>query len=142
MSQHPHKALARRFFEDAFKTGQFEGLLAPDYCDHNAPPGTPPGPAGIAQITEPYRRAFPDFHFAIDDQIAEGDRVVTRFTFTGTQTGELMGIPPTGKRVTMSGISIYRIAGGQMQEAWVQYDILGLLQQLGAIPRPEPAATR
>lgn len=67
--------------------------------------------------------------------------VVTRYTFIGTQTGPLMGIPPTGKEVRMPGISIYRIANGQMQEAWVQYDALGLMQQLGVVPQPEQSVT-
>lgn len=139
MSPQEHKAIARQFLEDAFPQGQFEQILATDYQDHNAPPGTLPGPAGILQITEPYRQAFPDLHFTVEDQVAEGDKVVTRFVFHGTHQGSLMGIPPTGKQVHMEGISIYRIADGRMQEAWVQYDILGLLQQLGAFP-PAPAA--
>jgi steroid delta-isomerase-like uncharacterized protein len=140
MSPQEYKAIARRFLEDAFPQGQFEPILAPGYQDHNAPPGTRPGPAGIVQITEPYRQAFPDLHFTVEDQVAEGDKVVTRFVFHGTHRGSLMGIPPTGRQVHMEGISIYRIADGQMQEAWVQYDILGLLQQLGAFPPALAAA--
>jgi steroid delta-isomerase-like uncharacterized protein len=141
VSTEENKAIARRFFEDAFIQGNFEGLLAPDYRDHSAPPGTGSGPEGIRQLTEPYRSAFPDLRFTIDDQLAEGDKVVTRYTFIGTQTGPLMGIPPRGKQVRMAGISIYRIANGQLQEAWVQYDALGLMQQLGAVPQPEQSLT-
>ena len=67
-----------------------------------------------------FRSAFPDLHFTIQDQIAEGEKVVTRYTFRGTQQGELMGIPPTGKQVSIEGISIYRVADGKMQQAWIE----------------------
>src|SRR5690348_7458363 len=68
MSPQEHKAIARRFLEESFPQGRFEPILAPGYQDHNAPPGTRPGPAGIVQITEPYRQAFPDLHFTVEDQ--------------------------------------------------------------------------
>jgi steroid delta-isomerase-like uncharacterized protein len=134
MSTDEHKAIARRFFE-AFITGDFEDVLAPGYKDHDAPPGTPTGPEGIRQLTEATRTAFPDLRFHISDQIAEGDKVTTVYTLEGTNTGEFMGMPATGKQVRMRGISVYRIADGKLQEGWVQYDALGMLQQLGAFPR-------
>src|SRR5579884_455889 len=137
MSIEHNKAIARQFFEDAYNTGNLallEQLLAPSYVDEKAPPGTPSGPQGIATIITMFRRAFPDLHFEIEDQIAEGDKVVTRYTFSGTQQGELMGIPPSGKHVSIGGISIYRITDGKMQQAWIEYDMLGLLQQLGVVP--------
>lgn len=143
MSVEQNKSIARRFFEDAYNTGNIallEQLLAPTYVDHKAPPGTPPGPQGIAQIITMFRRAFPDLQFTIEDQVAEGDTVATRYTFRGTQQGELMGIPPTGKHVSIGGISIYRIADGKMQQAWIEYDMLGLLQQLGVVPLTGQAA--
>lgn len=131
------KAVARRFFEDAFGGGQLDLLdqiLSPGYVDHDAPPGLPPGPAGIRIIMSTFRSAFPDLRFDIEDQVSEGDRVVTRYTFRGTHLGEMMGIPATGKTVEMPGISIYRLEDGRMAEAWVQYDMLGMLRQLGVIP--------
>ncbi|HXZ05471.1 MAG TPA: ester cyclase [Ktedonobacteraceae bacterium] len=137
MSIEQNKAIARQFFEDAYNTGNtalLEQLLAPTYVDQKAPTGTPEGPQGIAEIITMFRSAFPDLHFKIEDQIAEGDKVVTRYTFSGTQQGELMGIPPTGKHVSISGISIYRITDGKMQQAWIEYDMLGMLQQLGIVP--------
>jgi|SRR5579884_1036589 steroid delta-isomerase-like uncharacterized protein len=137
MSIEQNKSIARQFFEDAYNTGNvdlLEQLLAPTYVDEKAPPGTPSGPQGIAEVITMFRRAFPDLRFTIEDQIAEGDRVATRYTFRGTQRGELMGIPPTGKQVSIGGISIYRIADGKMQQAWIEYDMLGLLQQLGVVP--------
>jgi steroid delta-isomerase-like uncharacterized protein len=131
-----NKALARQFFEEAYNTGNvalLEHLLAPTYVDQKAPPGTPSGPEGIAAVITMFRRAFPDLHFTIEDQVAEGDKVATRYTFRGTQQGELMGISPTGKQVSIGGISIYRITDGKMQQAWIEYDMLGLLQQLGVV---------
>ena len=138
MSIEHNKAIARQFFEEAYNTGNvalLEQLLAPVYVDEKAPPGTPRGPEGIAAVITMFRLAFPDLHFTIEDQVAEGDKVATRYTFRGTQQGELMGIPSTGKQVSIGGISIYRITDGKMQQAWIEYDMLGLLQQLGVVPR-------
>ena len=138
-----NKVVAHRFFEDAYNTGNvalLEELLTPTYVDHKAPPGTPPGPAGIAQVIMMFRKAFPDLHFTIEDQVAEDDQVATRYTFRGTQQGELMGIAPTGKQVSIGGISIYRFTDGKMQQAWIEYDMLGLLQQLGVVPLPDQTA--
>lgn len=78
--------------------------------------------------------AFPDGQYSMDDMIAEGDKVVLRWTFRGTHKGELMGIPATGKQVTMAGISIYHFANGMLEEIWEHYDRFGFLQQLGVIP--------
>ena len=84
-----------------------------------------------------YRSAFPDVHVEIEDQIAEADRVATRWRATGTHEGELMGISRTGNRVTVMGMTIDRIAEGQIAETWDNYDALGMLQQVGAIPSAE-----
>ena len=83
-----------------------------------------------------YRTAFPDLHFTVEDQIAEGDMVANRVTARGTHQGEFMGIAPTGKQVTVTGITIDRIAGDKLEESWASWDFLGLMQQLGAIPEP------
>jgi steroid delta-isomerase-like uncharacterized protein len=80
--------------------------------------------------------AFPDFHVVIDKEVAEGDLVAKVWTLHGTQLGEFQGIPPTAKSVTMSGITIYRIANGKIAELTWSYNMLGLLQQLGAMPVP------
>ena len=139
MSTEENKRIARRFIEESFGQGKFhllDEILADDYLDHDAPPGTPPGREGMKYIKAAYRSAFPDLQFTIEDQIAEGDKVTTRWTFRGTHTGELFGIPPTGKKVVMPGISIYRIADARMQEAWVRYDLLGMMQQLGVVSMP------
>ena len=83
-----------------------------------------------------YLAAFPNLHFTFEDLIAEGDKVVVRETMSGTQQGELMGIPPTGKQFSVTGIEIYRFEGGKIVEHWLESDMLGLLQQLGALPSP------
>jgi predicted ester cyclase len=83
-----------------------------------------------------FRRAFPDSYFNVEDMIAEGEKVVTRKTFHGTHEGELMGIPPTGRRVSMGLIDIVRIADGRVMEHWSVGDNLGMMQQLGIIPQP------
>ncbi len=83
--------------------------------------------------------AFPDVQYTLNELLAEGDRVVARFRARGTQTGAFPGIPATGKAVAMSAIAIYRVAGGKVVEQWLEYDMLGLLQQLGVIPAPEQA---
>ncbi len=83
-----------------------------------------------------YFAAIPDMHATIDDMVAEGDKVVVRYTVEGTQQGELLGVPPSGKRFQTSGISVYRLAEGKIAEQWEQADLLGLMQQLGVIPTP------
>jgi predicted ester cyclase len=101
---------------------------------HNPLPGQPPGREGQKQTITAVRAALPDIRSTIDDLIAEGDKVVWRWTARATHQGPLMGIPPTGKQITFGGIVIDRIASGQIVERWDQTDTLGLLQQLGAIP--------
>jgi steroid delta-isomerase-like uncharacterized protein len=94
------------------------------------------GPEGVKQIVGVYRAAFPDLHLTIEDLIAEGDKVVVRFTARGTHQGDLMGVAPTGKEVTVTGISIVRIAEGKIVEEWENFDALGMMQQIGAVPPP------
>jgi hypothetical protein len=91
------------------------------------------------QLLLAFRAAFPDQHVSIDDLVAEGDKVVNRATYTGTHRGEFQGISPTGKRFTISGINISRIADGKIAEDWTVLDLVGMLQQIGAMPAPETA---
>jgi predicted ester cyclase len=88
------------------------------------------------QFAIPLYKAFPDINFTIEDIVAEGDKVVARFTWRGTHNGEWLGVPPTGKKVSQTVISIYRIAGRKILEGWAVGDMLGLMQQLGALPKP------
>ena len=134
-----NKALARRFIE-TFNTEDLTAVdefIAASFTNHD--PGTPPlptGPEGYRQLVRTYRVAFPDLYLAVEDLIAEGDKVAVRWTAQGTNTGELMGMPPTGKLGTVTGISIFIIAAGKITAQWVNWDTLGLLQQLGVAPQP------
>jgi predicted ester cyclase len=83
-----------------------------------------------------YLSAFPDLRFAVEDMVAEGEKVVLRYTIRGTHKGELLGISPTDKQVTLTATETYRLAGGMIEEQWVNMDALGMMQQLGAIPQP------
>lgn len=116
-------------------------IVSGDFVVHASRPGNEiHGPDGTRQHFTTLRNAFPDLKFTIEDHIAEGDRVVTRWVARGTHKGEFQGIPPTGKQVTLSGIDIDRIAGGKIVECWMNLDELGLLQQLGVIEAPEQPA--
>jgi steroid delta-isomerase-like uncharacterized protein len=140
MSAEQNKVIMRRYFEEAWNKGFLELLdeiVSPDYINHNPfVPDLPPGPAGLKPIFSGLRSAFPDLQHTLEEQIADGDKVATRWTFRGTHRGELMGIPATGKQVTISGIQIERIAGGKIVEHWRQSDDLGMMQQLGVISTP------
>ena len=133
-----NKAIVRRLIE-GFNRGDldvFDELAAPDLVNHSAPPGIPPTREGWKQGAAMFRTAFPDLHIHIEAEIAEGDLVTTRFTGHGTHQGELMGIPATGKEVTVSGINIARIAGGKIMERWEEFDMMGMMVQLGVVPPP------
>lgn len=138
MSTEKNKVIMQRYFEEAWNRGNLallDKLIAPDYINHNpAIPGLPPGPEGVKPILAAFRQAFPDIHFTIEDQIAEGELVVTRWTMQGTQHGELMGIPPMGKQVQVAGVETERIVDDQIVEHWLTVDQLGMLQQLGIVP--------
>jgi len=140
-----NKALARRSIEEIWNQGKLaviDELVASDatFHDPSVPGGKFTGPQGMKQFVQIYLGAFPDVRLTINDQIAEGEEVVTRWTATGTHSGELMGIAPTNKRATVTGVDIDRYQGGKVVEAWASYDMLGLLQQLGVVPTLAPAA--
>ena len=136
MSAEENKAIARRFFEEVWNKGNLDVIdetHAAGYVLHD-PTGDIQGTEGLRQFVMGYLTAFPDFHVTIEDAIAEGDMVVLRWTVTGTHKGELMGISPTDKEMTMTGITMGRIASGKIVEAWNNLDAVGMLQQLGIIP--------
>jgi steroid delta-isomerase-like uncharacterized protein len=143
MSQE-NKALVQRFVEEAFNRGNLnvvDEVYAPSFISHDpAAPEEERSPEYAKQFVGMYRSAFPDGHAVVEDLISEGDRVAYRWTYRGTHQGELMGIAPTGKQVTITGITIYRISGGKVEEEWNNFDQLGLLQQIGVAPTPEEAA--
>jgi steroid delta-isomerase-like uncharacterized protein len=140
MSTEQNKALFRRFVDEIFNHGNVslaDELLAPDFVEHEElPPGIPAGREGVKHLSTMLRSAFPDLKATIHDIIAEGDKVVVRMTWSGTQKGEFMGIPPTGKSVSIGVFDIVRIAGGKLVEHWGQMDNMGMMQQLGVIPAP------
>jgi steroid delta-isomerase-like uncharacterized protein len=105
-------------------------FFAPDFVSHNNPPGFPPGVAGVKQFFAMFRDAFPDAAVAIDELVAEGDRVAVATTLTGTHEGELMGMAPTGRAVAVTGIDIVRIEDGRIVEHRGLTDIIGLMRQL------------
>jgi predicted ester cyclase len=138
MSLEENKTIGRRFVEDVWGKGDFaaeQELVAKNLIDHNAPPGAAPGREGHHQNLAMFRGAF-EGQMVLEDLIAEGDKVVDRWTFRGTHRGPFFGIPPTGKQVTFRGMDISRIENGQIVEYWHQEDIMGLMQQLGVIPTP------
>ena len=135
MSTEENKDLMRRWIEGV-NQGNLEvldELCVPDFVYHNASQ-TMQGLEAFKQVLSMYLAAIPDLHLTLEDVIAEGDRVVTRQTYRGTHQGNLMGIPPTGKHVTLTGMAITRIASGNVVEQWANNDDLGLLQQLGVVP--------
>ena len=138
MSTEDNKALMRRFLEEVFNKknlAAIEEFISPNHIDHSAGAvGSPVGPEGSRQLIGMMLTAFPDMHVTVEDMIAEGNKVVVRFTERGTQQGAFGSIPPTGKHITVTGIVIARFAHGKEVEEWANGDDLGLLQQLGVVP--------
>lgn len=135
-----NKAIVLRSLEELYNQGNVdlaEEFYATEYVWHNVSGPDVHGSEGMKQHVAMVRSAFPDIRITADDMIAEGDKVVTRWTIVGTQTGEFIGIPPTGVQVMFTGILISRLAGGKIVEDWENSDVLGMLQQLGVIPSSE-----
>jgi predicted ester cyclase len=109
-----------------------DDFFAPDFVSHNNPPGFPPGVDGVKRFFETLGDAFPDIEVEIDELVVDGERVAAATTFTGTHDGEVFGIAPTGRRVSVTGIDIVRIAGGKIVEHRGLTDMAGLMRQLGA----------
>jgi len=141
MSNEQNRALVCRFLENVWNEGNWAAIedgLATNFILHvPSAAGQPPGPAVYQQAVTRFRAAFPNLHTTIEDVMAEGDKVVIRGTDLATHRGEFMGIPATGKQVTVAWIGIYRVTDGKIAEEWGSMDSLGLLQQLGIMPSPE-----
>ncbi len=139
-----NKALLRRVTDEVFNQGNLDvvdELFAPNYVLHDPgiPGGELRGTEGFKQQwVSMFRTAFPDLQLSVEDQVAEGDEVVTRYTGRGTHRGELMGIAPTNNEVVVSGIIMSRVSGGRIEEEWNNFDALGMMQQLGVVPQPGP----
>ena len=138
MSAEQNKSIVQRWVEGGWNQGNLalvDELFAADYMVHDpTTPDFPGGQAAFKQFVTNIRTPFPDIHVTIEDMTAEGDKVAWRWRITGTHTGDLMGIPPTGKPVNFTGIVISRFANGKWAEDYVNWDTLGMLQQIGAVP--------
>jgi steroid delta-isomerase-like uncharacterized protein len=138
MSIEENKAVVRRYlgaFWDGGDASVADEVIAPSYIAYD--PGTPGREGGVAgekQALALYYSVFPDFSLAIEEMIAEGDIVAARWTVRGTHRGALQSIAPTGKVVTISGISLFRVRDRRIAEHWLNWDTLGMLQQVGAVP--------
>jgi steroid delta-isomerase-like uncharacterized protein len=134
-----HSATLRHFYELVSK-GDIDGfgdLLADDFVDHEVTPGLAPTKDGVKQFFTMYRAAFPDLRFEADDILPSGDKVVGRVTVTGTNTGDFMGMPATGKSVSIQIIDIIRFGDdGLAHEHWGIADVMAMMQQLGVVPMP------
>lgn len=136
-----NQVLLRRFYDEIFNQGHLDvagELIASDFVDHipRPMPGQPSeGAAAVTWLASLLRTAFPDLHVSLDEVLEVGDRLVARVTWSGRQTGQLLGADPTGKRIKVAGIDIIRFSDGKIVEHWGQMDVLGMLGQLGFLPR-------
>jgi len=137
MSADDNKALARRFYDEVVNGGRLElidELLAPDFVDHQPFPGVTPDRAGVREFFETVLPAFPDLRFDVEDLVAEGDKLAARVVVRATHRGEFLGIPPTGKEVSVSLVDLIRFEDGLAVERWGVTDTLALMEQLGGAP--------
>ena len=132
-----NKALARNFFRmfEMGDPGIADEIVAADYYNHDAPDPNI-GSEGVKAAVTMFKKALPDAQLKIAFQLAEGDKVVSRYTWSGTHQGEYYGIPATGKQVNWTATATFRIADGKIREAWLNRDQWGLMQQLGVVPTP------
>ena len=137
MSESENRAVVQRFLEEVINEGRLEQadeIVAQDFVELDPLPGQRQGREGLKEVIGMLRAAFPDMHWVVEEMIAEGEKVVTRFTWTGTQQGPFMGIPATGRNVVVKGVVIDRIVGGMMTDSRILMDTMGMMQQLGVMP--------
>ena len=140
MSVDENKTRASRIWNEIWNLGALDvvdEVIAENYLGYiPAMPDAIRGTEGFKQLITTYRTGYPDVHVSVEDMVAEGDRVVVRWTSRGTNTGSLMGMPATGKPVEVAGISIFRFEDGKVAEEWEGFDTLGMMQQLGLAGPP------
>jgi steroid delta-isomerase-like uncharacterized protein len=139
MPESENKAVVQRFIDEVLNQGKLETadeIVAEDFVELDPLPGQRQGRGGLKEIVALLRTAFPDMHWSVDETIAAGEKVVTRFTWTGTHKGDFLGIPATGRPVSVKGVVIDRIVGGKMTDSRILMDNFGMMQQLGVIPPP------
>jgi steroid delta-isomerase-like uncharacterized protein len=144
MSAEENKAIMRRFWK-VWEEGDIDRLdemLAPDYVNHAlAAPDLPPGPEGVKEVIRMFRSGMPNLRVAIEDMIAEGYRVATRYALEGTHRGDLFGVAPKGRRLSIKSITVERLSEGKIVEHWRVTDELDMMRQLGTIGEPEDDPT-
>ena len=131
------RTFVRSTTEEIWRTGNanlIDEHMAPNYVLHKPPTGFAPDREGLKAIVHAMRSAFPDLRMTVEDVVAEGDKVVQRRLYEGTHKGELFGIPASGQSVSVSQITVSRVADGKFVEEWAETDFLGMLQQLGVVP--------
>jgi steroid delta-isomerase-like uncharacterized protein len=137
-----NRAVLARINEEAFNNGStdvVDEVVAEDFVEHNPMPGFAGDREGFKTLVRSLHEAFPDMHVDIEDQIAEGDRVVERWVSHGTHEGDFMGIPATHREIAVEGMDISRFADGKLVEHWTQMDAMAMMQQLGVIPDAQEA---
>ena len=144
MSTEENRAVAHRELEELYNQGgnldAAEEIYTPDFVGHEPAAGDIRGVEGAKQYAATMRLAFPDLSCIVEDQLAEGDKVVTRWSAHGTHQGETEDLgPATGNRMQITGISVEKFADGKVAESWDSFDALGMMQQLGLVPEPEQA---
>ena len=135
-----NKTLSRRFYEEVFNKGNLDAideLCTPDFVVHTPFPGMDPSREGMKQMFGMFQQAFPDMRLTVDEMVAEGDTVVARLTMTGTHTGDMMGIPPTGRQFKTRGMDLVHIVNGKATEVWHFEEEMAFWQQLGITPPME-----
>jgi len=134
-----NSSVIERFIGEVINQGRLEvadEIVAPDFVELDPLPGQRQGREGLKEVIAMMRSAFPDIHWVNEETIEEGEKVVSRFTWTGTHKGTFLGVPATGKRVSVKGVVIDRVVGGKMIDSRILMDNLGMMQQLGVIPAP------
>jgi steroid delta-isomerase-like uncharacterized protein len=139
MSEQDNIAVIGRFIEEVINQGNLDAadeIVEENFIELDPLPGQRQGREGLKEVIGIMRAAFPDIRWVADETIAAGDKVVTRFTWTGTHRGTFLGIPATGRNVTVKGVVIDRLSGGKMADSRILMDSLGMMQQLGVVPTP------
>jgi steroid delta-isomerase-like uncharacterized protein len=146
-AEESNKAIMRQFWAvwEEGNVDLLDELLAPEYINHTlAAPDLPPGPEGVKEVVSMFHSAMPDLKVVVEDMIAEGDKVATRYALEGTHEGELFGVAPTGKQLSIKSITVERVSEGKIREHWRVTDEMGMMRQLGvfAVPEEQPSEHR
>src|SRR3974390_3261850 len=139
MAERENIAVVGRFIEEVINQGRLDSadeIVEENFVELDPLPGQRQGREGLKEVIGMMRAAFPDIHWVVDETIAAGEKVVTRFTWTGTHHGTFLGIPATGRHITVKGVVIDRLSGGKMADSRILMDSLGMMQQLGVVPTP------